>query len=187
MHTCLHNFRLDNALRILVSEGNLHIIFHGPQAHVHCLLFLSSCRSFLSLSFFLICCQIRSLALTDNFCSCRFVYDSLIPISAADHDQASRYLLTAHARGKRRALEGTGSNSPQIADLLCCIAFQITNQDHLRIGPFQSPSFSSNMRRKKLAGSGTEIASDRVPPVSQPYLLHNVFVIRLSNAALCIK
>ena len=39
------------------------------------------------------------------------------------------------------ALERTGSNSPQIADLLYCITFQITNQDHLRIGPLQSLRF----------------------------------------------
>ena len=32
------------------------------------------------------------------------------------------------------------------------------NQDHLRIGPFQSLRFSSSMRRKKLAGSGNEIS-----------------------------
>ena len=68
-------------------------------------------------------------------------------------------LLTAHARRKRRALERTGSKSPQIADLLYCITFQRTNQDHLRIGPFQSPSFSSSMRSKKLEGSvGTRLA-----------------------------
>ena len=39
------------------------------------------------------------------------------------------------------ARERTGSYSPQIADLFYCIAFQITNQDHLRIGPFQSLRF----------------------------------------------
>ena len=38
-------------------------------------------------------------------------------------------------------LERTGSDSPQIADLLYCITFQITNQDHLRIGPFQCLRF----------------------------------------------
>ena len=40
-----------------------------------------------------------------------------------------------------------------------CITFQRTNQDRLRIGPFQSPSFSSSMRSKKLGGSGYEIVS----------------------------
>ena len=55
------------------------------------------------------------------------------------------------------ALERTGSKSPQIADLLYCITFQRTNQDRLRIGPFQSPSFSSSMRCKKLEGSGYEV------------------------------
>ena len=49
--------------------------------------------------------------------------------------------------------------SLQIADLLYCITFQITNQDRLRTGPFQSPSFSSSMRRKKLEGSGYEIVT----------------------------
>ena len=68
------------------------------------------------------------------------------------------WLLTAHARRKRMALERTGSKSSQIADLLYCITFQRTNQDCLRIGPFQSPSFSSSMRSKKLEGSEYEIA-----------------------------
>ena len=63
----------------------------------------------------------------------------------------------AHAQQKWRALERAGCNSLQIVDLLYCIAFQITNQDNLRIGPFQSPSFSLSMRLKKLAGSGKEI------------------------------
>ena len=39
---------------------------------------------------------------------------------------------------KRRALERTGSNSLQIAHLLYCTAFQITDQ---RIGPFQRLRF----------------------------------------------
>ena len=47
----------------------------------------------------------------------------------------------AHARQKRRALERTRSKSLQIVNLLYCIAFQITNQDYLRIGPFQSLRF----------------------------------------------
>ena len=67
------------------------------------------------------------------------------------------YLLTAHARRKWRALERTGSKSPQIADLLYCITFQRTYQHCLRIGPFQSPSFLSSIRCKKLEGSGYEI------------------------------
>ena len=40
-----------------------------------------------------------------------------------------------------------------------CITFQRTNQDRLRIGPFQSPSFASSMRCKKLEGSGYEIVT----------------------------
>ena len=52
-------------------------------------------------------------------------------------------LLTSYraCSTKTNALERTGSNSPQIAVLLYCITFQITNQDHLRIGPFQSLRF----------------------------------------------
>ena len=58
-----------------------------------------------------------------------------------DCQSRTQSLLTVHARRKRRALKRTGSNIPQIADLVSCIAFQITNQDHLRIGHFQSLRF----------------------------------------------
>ena len=93
---------------------------------------------------------------------------SLLGVTVYNLVPRAFWLLTAHARRKLRALERTGSKSPQIVDLLYCITFQRTNQDHLRIGPFQSPSFSSNMGSKKLEGSGYEIGHC-IRPCSCPF------------------
>ena len=51
----------------------------------------------------------------------------------------------------------TGSNSPQIADLLYCISDNKSGSPKNWSCP--EPSFSSSIRRKKLAGSGNEIAA----------------------------
>ena len=70
----------------------------------------------------------------------------------------SQSLLTSYGAysTKTKALERTGSNSPQIADLSYCIS---DNQSESpKNWSFPEPSFSSSMRRKKLAGSGNEIS-----------------------------
>ena len=58
---------------------------------------------------------------------------------------------------KTKALKRTSSNNPQITDLLYCIAFQITKSGSPKNWSFPELSFSSSMRRKKLAGSGNGI------------------------------
>ena len=82
----------------------------------------------------------------------------------------SQRLLTSYGAcsTKTKARERTGSKSLQIVDLLYCITFQITNQDSLRTGPFQSPSFSSSVRRKKLEGPGYEIVTIRKQDLVTP-------------------
>ena len=84
-------------------------------------------------------CHTRMCDVTFSYCAWLWDWDMMC-LTAISWPRASE-LLTAHARWKRRALERTGSNSPQIADLLYCITFQITNQHHLRVGPFQSLRF----------------------------------------------
>ena len=64
----------------------------------------------------------------------------------------------AHARRKQRALERTGSNSLQIADLIVLYCMSDNQSGSPKNSSFPEPSFSSNMRRKKLVGSGNEIA-----------------------------
>ena len=77
----------------------------------------------------------------------------------SNQQSRTQSLLTSYSACSTKR---TGSKSPQIADLLYCVAFQRTNQDRLRIGPFQSPSFSSSMRCKKLEGSGYEIEQSAI-------------------------
>ena len=56
--------------------------------------------------------------------------------------------------------EGTGSNSPQIADFIVLYCISDNQSGSPKNWSFPEPSFPSSMRRKKLAGSGNEIAVD---------------------------
>ena len=75
----------------------------------------------------------------------------------------SQSLLTSYGACtmKTKALERTGSNSPQIAHLLYCISDNQSGSSKNQ--SFPEPSFSSSMRRKKLAGSGNEFSSHEDP------------------------
>ena len=59
------------------------------------------------------------------------------------HQSRSQSLLTScgACSTTTKAQERIGSDSLQIAELFYCITFQITNQVHLRVGPFQSLRF----------------------------------------------
>ena len=75
------------------------------------------------------------------------------------HQSRTQSPLTSYGAfsTKTKALERTGSESPQIADLLYCITFQITNQDCLRTGPFQNLLFRRACAVRSQQALGTRL------------------------------
>ena len=63
--------------------------------------------------------------------------------------------------------ENEGSGKDLIAHLKCNTIELVHYLRTIRTGPFQRPSFSLSMRRKKLAGSGTEIALERKDEIEE--------------------